>query len=165
MVSDVIETPYKLCHNFNNVRVRVFILNGAPFAYKTMNICVVDLFARDGRHGDRRNAPAARSCLGGRDLRMTHFSSVDLRTRVKARRAAGTFSGRQAMMALRSSTPGSSTIHEFSSDPESLAAIRSAIGSMSCETKAFITMQPRGANRARIASQVHWSNSVAKENP
>jgi hypothetical protein len=39
---------FKLYSYFNNIRVRSFVLNGAPLAYKTTNISVLDLFAGDG---------------------------------------------------------------------------------------------------------------------
>ena len=35
-------------YRYFNIGVRSVILNGAPFAYKTTNISVLDLFARDG---------------------------------------------------------------------------------------------------------------------
>jgi hypothetical protein len=38
----------KLYRNINSVRVRGFILHGAPSAYKTTNISVFDLFAGNG---------------------------------------------------------------------------------------------------------------------
>jgi hypothetical protein len=62
------QTAFELYSNFNNIRVRSFILNGAPLAYKTANVWTRVFLASDhlfqGRlvvHRNRESVPDAKS--------------------------------------------------------------------------------------------------------